>query len=103
MRPTACSVSRVNIAFVLLYALTQGRRRAGHDGGHCLPALFEGEQRGRRCLFITVSQVISWFIKIDLNQICCSYSRTHKIHIFLIISVVIFEVNLVAEQKEVYW
>jgi len=30
-------------------------------------------------LFITVSQVISWFIKIDLKQIYCSYSGTQKI------------------------
>jgi len=31
------------------------------------------------CFFITESLVILWFIKIDLKQICCSYSRTHKI------------------------
>jgi len=30
-------------------------------------------------LFITVSQVISWFIKIDLKQIYWSYSGTQKI------------------------
>jgi len=32
---------------------------------------------GQRCLFITVLQVISWFINIELKQIYCSYSR-HK-------------------------
>jgi len=30
-------------------------------------------------LFITVSQVISWHIKIDLKQIYCSFSGTQKI------------------------
>ena len=36
-------------------------------------------QREHRCPYITVWWVISWFIKIDLKQIYCSYSRTHKI------------------------
>jgi len=40
---------------------------------------FKMEQRGRKCLFIAVSLVISWFIKIYLKQIYCSYSGTHKI------------------------
>jgi len=35
-------------------------------------------------LFITVSLVISWFIKIDLKQSYCSYSGTQKIqNVFL--------------------
>jgi len=38
---------------------------------------FKRDQRGRRRLFITVSLAISWFIKIDLKQIYCSYSGTH--------------------------
>jgi len=29
--------------------------------------------------FIKVSEVISWFIRIDFKQIYCSYSRTPKL------------------------
>jgi len=32
------------------------------------PAVLKAGQQGRRCLFITESQVILWFIKIDLKQ-----------------------------------
>jgi len=39
----------------------------------------KGGKRGRRCLFITESLVILWYIKIDLKQIHCSSSRTHNI------------------------
>jgi len=37
--------------------------------GHLPLCPFKRGQRWRRCLFITVSYVISWFIKIDLKQI----------------------------------
>jgi len=51
------------------------------------------------CLSITVSQEISWFIKINLKQNYCSYSPTQKIqNVFLF--VLIFEVNIAAEQKQ---
>jgi len=41
--------------------------------------LSKGEKRRRMYLFITVLCVISWFIKIDLKQIYCSYSSIQKI------------------------
>jgi len=48
------------------------------------------------------SSVILWFIKIDLKQIYCSSSRTHKIsEWFSIISVICFEVSVGAAQKQV--
>jgi len=57
---------------------SRGRRSAGHD--KALPSWpFELRLRGRRFLFVTASHVISWFIKIDMKQIYCNYSRTQKI------------------------
>jgi len=53
------------------------------------------------CLFITVLLVISWFIKIDLKQFYCSYLRTQIIQKVSVISVIFFEVNVVAEQKPI--
>jgi len=38
-----------------------------------------GALRGHRCPYIPVSQVISWFMKINLKQIYCNYSCTPKI------------------------
>jgi len=49
-----------------------------HDGG-IAPLTFPKWATGRRCLFITVSLVISWLIKIDLKQFYCSYLDTQKI------------------------
>jgi len=57
----------------------QGRRRTGAWQRHLPSAFLKGRQWWRRSLFITVSLVTSWFIKIDLKQIYCSYSRTQKI------------------------
>ena len=64
---------------------------------------FQRAQRGRRCLFITVSLVISWFIKIDLKQIYCSYLDTQKIQndflqfllLFLRSTLLIKETNII--------
>ena len=56
------------------YGPCQGRRNRGALRGHCP---LEG---GHRCPYITESKVISWLIKIDLKQIYCNYSCTHKIH-----------------------
>jgi len=61
---------------------------------------FNREQWGRRCLFITVSLVISWFIKIDMKQIYYSYSGTQKIQNHFYNFCYIFEVSIVDEQKE---
>jgi len=38
--------------------------------------------------------------KIDLKQIYCSYSRTHKIHNGFLRFLLLFEVNVVAAQKQ---
>ena len=55
-------------------------------------------KQGLRCLFLTISSVISWHINTELKQICCSYSRTQNIkNGFSIISVIIFEVNSITE------
>jgi len=63
-----------------------------------LPTTFwKKGQRGHRCPYITVSQVISWFIKMDLKQIYCSYSRTQNSERLSIIYVIIFIVNIVFE------
>jgi len=58
--------------------IAQGRRWVEAWRWHC-PSSLSTEKRGLRCLFITVSEVISWFIKIDLKQIYCSFSGTQKI------------------------
>jgi len=48
-----------------------------------------------------MSLVISWFTKFELKQIYCNYSRTWKFQDwFSIFSGNIFEVNIVAEQKQ---
>jgi len=76
IRVTHCSLQqRVKRVLVDMH------RDAGewrHGGGIAL-CPFKREQWGRRCLFITVPLVSSWFIKIDLKQIYCSYSGTQKI------------------------
>ena len=46
--------------------------------GYCHAFLKRGQQ-GQKCRFIAESQRIAWFFKINLKQIYCSYSRTHKI------------------------
>ena len=51
------------------------------DGGMAgeMPSALSKERNGGGGAFITVSLVISWFIKIDLKQIYYSYSGTQKI------------------------
>jgi len=40
---------------------------------------YKGGNGDGGALFIKVSQVISWFVKIELKQIHCSHSRTQKL------------------------
>jgi len=51
---------------------------------------------------IKAPYVISWFIKIYSKRIYCCYSRIQKIQngFLSIIFVIIFEVNIVPEQKQ---
>jgi len=57
----------------------QARRRAG-KWRKIPPVSFKREaMRVEVPFFIIVSWVISWFIKIDLKRIYCSYSRVKKI------------------------
>ena len=62
-------------ATIFMDSPIQGRQRSRA----LPPCLFKRGQRGRKCRFITVSKVISWFVKIDLKQINCSHPRTKKI------------------------
>jgi len=62
--------------------------------------LSEGGKRGRRCLLITVSQVISRFIKVDFEQCIAATCPHGKFGIVFSNSAVIFEVNVVVEQKQ---
>jgi len=61
------------------------------------PYILKRRATGHTCPYITVSKVISWFIKIDLKRIYCSYSGTQNSEWFSLISVIIFKVNIVAE------
>jgi len=61
---------------IILCQKKQGRRRAGKWQGHFSSALSKGDGGA---FFITVLRVISWFIKIELKQIYCSYLRNKKI------------------------
>jgi len=76
IRVTHCSLQqRVKRVLVDMHRYAGGWR---HIGGIAL-CFFKGEQqRGQRCVFITVPFVSSWFIKIGLKQIYCSYSGTQK-------------------------
>jgi len=67
---TDCSTN----SFILCEKM-QGRRRAGKWRGHFPPAL----SKGGGAFFITVLWISSWFGKIELKQIYCSYSRNKKI------------------------
>jgi len=78
------------------------RRRGGHDGGIALFPFKRGATGGRRCLFMTVSQVISRFMKIDLNNLLQLFARTENSEWFSKIFVVMFEVNITAERKQAY-
>jgi len=51
-----------------------------HGGGIALLP-FKREQRRRRCVFIRVSLVISWFIKIDLKQFIAAIQAPRKFRI----------------------
>jgi len=75
-------------------------RKRAHDGD-IYPCPFMKGARGRWYLFMKMSLVISWFTKFELKQIYCNYSRTWKFQDwFSIFSGNIFEVNIVAEQKQ---
>jgi len=65
-----------------LYRCWQGRRspESRKMMGGIAPLPFQKGGNGNGGAFsITVSWVISWFIKIDLKQIYCSYSRNKNI------------------------
>jgi len=52
---------------------------------------------------MTVSQVILQFIKIDINNVLQLFVHTENSEWFSTISVIIFEVNIIAaEQKQAY-
>jgi len=61
-------------------------KEQGHDGGIASLAFSKGVQKGQGCLFtaVSLSEVISWLIKIELKQIYCNYLRTQKLqNVFL--------------------
>ena len=80
------------------------RDASGWRHGGKLPLWpFQRAQQGRRCLFITVSLIISWFIKIDHKQIYCRYLGTQKIQndflwfllLFVRLTLLITEKNII--------
>jgi len=71
---------RLRLCFHIILACTSDARERENDLCN-VPLFFQtGGQRGQWYLFITVSYVISSFIKNDLKQIYCSYSRIQKSH-----------------------
>jgi len=77
-----------------------GDRR--YDAG-IAPRHFKRGATGVECLFMTVSQVILQFIKIDINNVLQLFVHTENSEWFSTISVIIFEVNIIAaEQKQAY-
>ena len=55
---------------------------------------------GRRCFLVTVSQVISRFMKIYSNNLLQLSGHTESSKRFSIIFVIAFEVNIAAQQKQ---
>jgi len=51
---------------------------------------------------ITVSQVISRFMKIDSNNLLQLFAHTENAKCFSIIFVIMFEVNILGEQKQAH-
>jgi len=92
---------RKGVALILMNSRQeQGRRRMNAWRGHCPPYPFTRGTTEEEVPFHKVSEVFSWFIKIDMKQIYCSYWYTQKPEWFSIISVISFETNIVAEQKQ---
>jgi len=54
-------------------------------------------------LFITESQVISWFIKIDLKQFIAAIHAPRKFRMFFDISFIIFEANMLLPKNKYNW
>ena len=76
-----------------------GPRENGGVAGAFPLCPFKRGAMGQRFFFITVSQVISWFIKIDLYSLQLFWHPENS-EWFFIISVTIFKVNIVDEQKK---
>jgi len=60
-------------------------------------------QRGRRFLFVTVSGNFTVYQDRLETYLLQLFAHSENSILFSIISVIVFEVNIVAEQKEAYW
>jgi len=93
---------RKSDALILMnFRQEQGHRRMGvHDGGIAHHAPSQGETE-EEVPFHKVSEVISWFIKIDLEtNFLQLFAHAETSEWFSIISVISLEVNIVSEQKQ---
>ena len=69
-----------------------------------LPLVLLKERKGAKVPFRNSIIGNFMFIMIDLKQIYCSYSRTQKIkNVFFIVSVTIFEVNMLLNRNKHNW
>jgi len=70
--------------------------------GHCPPCPFQGRtEEEEEVPFHKVSEVISWFIEIDLEtNLLQLFAHAETSEWFSIISVISLDVNIVAEQKK---
>ena len=76
-----------------------GRRRTGS-----LPrALSNWGEQGLRCVFITVSSVISWFIKIDLKHLLQLFAHPESKHGFLCFLWLFLRSTLVLNRNKRNW
>ena len=67
--------------------------------GIALLTLLKSGNRGWGCLLITVSQVTSRFIKIKFKQFSAVIRPHSKFRVFSIISIIIFEIDIVARKQ----
>jgi len=88
--------------YCVVFSYSQGH---AESGGIASPVLSEGKQRARNQLFITVLYHREFHGKQDLVETNLLQLFTYPQHSewFSTLYVIIFEVNIVAEQKQIYW
>jgi len=76
---------------------SQGRRNGGAIRGHCPPPFERGGQRGHKCLLTSImSNFMIYQHQLETNLLQL-FAHTENSEWFSIISVISFEVNIVAK------
>jgi len=91
------SFQHTHIGVCFMFMSNQGRRNGGTIQGHCPPSTLKGGQRGHKCPYTSIiSNLMIYQHQLETNLLQL-FGHTWNSECFSIISVISFEVNILAK------